>query len=432
MKSKSITLLMTAVALLLASCTINLPTDSVSDITSNTATGESSYDTSDTSNSTSSDNNTNTSSSDSSSTSEPPSVSERLFINEIRPISLGLASSADADGIATSNRVVVFSAKLLARLDAITTQRNYGNRYKLLFVDSTGYIYVKVDYTTYDKLKNSIGSTYEITGNPSYYAGAAEVTLKSYLAKVAITVDLSTISEDVNSIATIHNHIATLRLNNKGVAFDKLVSFNAKYIAKADSSLLLFTDGDNAIYVHGDSYIGNRFTLNASYRLTVAVTMFNFRPGVEYLAQELIADLGITLDIESAPHLTATDLYQYKYEVDKNASYPSYSSKFTSLYIFEGFANYYYKDGSINIVLEDTYKVNTYSTYQNAANAKAIFVKNEDSVSLFGDYEYSRSPYAAYISDEPIKIEVLFMPYLWNTNKYWQGYFLNETINIVE
>lgn len=328
--------------------------------------------------------------------------------------------------------MVEFTGKLLARLDAITTQRNYGNRYKLLFVDSTGYLYVKVDLTTYQKLENAIGNTYKVVGNPSIYVGQAEVVINSYQAATAINVDLASISEAMNDLSSVHSYASTLSLNSKGVAFGKLARVNAVYVAKVDNAVLLFRDANNAIYLHGDNYIGNRFTLGGSYRLTVAITMFNFRPGIEFVAQETTSPLEIESDISDYDSITATQLYTQKYEVDKNATYPNYSNKFVSLLRFEGYANYYLKDGSAYIVLEDTFKAEAYSTYQNAATAKAIFVKNADSVGLYGDYEYSQCPFSDYISDEPIKIEVAFMPYLWNTSKYWQGYFLTDTINIIE
>lgn len=436
MKSTSIKLLVILSALLLSSCTPNVPSDSSSDGSSDTSSDTSGDTVSDTSSITDSSTNTSaTSTSDSSSdnsTSEPNPNPEAKTISEIRALSLALASSADADGIATSTVAVEFTGKLLARLDAITTQRNYGNRYKLLFVDNTGYIYVKVDLTTYQKMENAIGNSYTIVGNPSIYVGQAEVVITSYKVATAVNVNLASISEEMDNLDAVHDYAATLRLNSKGVAFGKLARIEATYIGKADNSVLLFRDDANAIYLHGDNYVGNRFTLNNSYRLTVAITMFSFRPGIEFIAQESISPLEIDTSISDLPTITATNLYSQKYEVDKNATYPNYSNKFISLLRFEGYANYYLKDGSIYIVLEDTFKTTTYSTYQNAATAKAIFVKNDDSVGLYGDYEYSRCPFSEYISDTPIKIEVAFMPYLWNTSKYWQGYFLTDTINIVE
>lgn len=443
MKLKNIKLLPIALIILLTSCVTSGPTDSLDDSssesTSEIVSDSSSVTTidssSDSSENTASDTSSNTSgdsSSDSSSSSEVNPEPQQLSISQIRALSLALASSADANGNAVSSSLVEFTGKLLARLDAITTKRNYGNRYKLLFVDATGYIYVKVDSATYGKVEKNIGKSFVITGNPSLYAGAAEVTISSYVAASNISVNLASISESVPNIAAIHNHLTTLRLNNKGVAFDKLVRFEATYIAKADDSVLLFTDGANAIYVHGDSYIGNRFSLNSSYRLTVSTTMYNFRPNVELIEQEAITSQNIDLNAVEVPSLTASELYKYKYEVDKNASYPNYSSKFTSLFVYQGYANYYYKDGSRFIVLEDVFNPDVYLTYQNAATKKSIFVKNEDSTNLYGEYEYSLSPFAEYISDEPIKIEILFMPYLWNTNEYWQGYFLTNTIKTVE
>ena len=438
MKIKTFKLLTIALALLVSSCTVTeisdissdtSPIDTISD-TSNNTSGEISSDTSSDTSSNTSDSSSESSSSDSSSgTNTAP---EALSIEEIRVLSLALEGIANSKGVGTSTQVVEFTGKLLARLDAITTQKGYGNRYKLLFADQTGYIYVKADEITYDKVENGIGDTYRIVGNPSLYVGEAEVVLINYYSASAMDIDLSTLAEEVESLAEVHSYISSLRLNSKGVAFSKIIQFDAKYIGKAANAVLLFTDGENAIYLHGDSYIGNRFTLNASYRLFAAATMFNFRPGVEFLDRTSIDDLAINLDISELATITGNELYNYQYETDENATYPNYSSKFTTLMRFEGYVNYYFKNGEGNVVLTDAFRSDTYDTYQGAANAKTIFVNNDNCMDLYSDYDYSRCPFDEYFVIEPVKIEVVFMPYLWNTKKYWQGFFLIDTINVIE
>lgn len=438
MKIKTFKLLTIALALLVSSCTVpetsdsssdTSPVDTISD-TSNDSSDDTSSDTSGDTSSNTSDSSSDNSSSDSSSGTD--TTPEALSIEEIRVLSLACEAIADSDGVGTSTQVVEFTGKLLARLDAITTQRNYGNRYKLLFVDQTGYIYVKADKITYDKVESGINNTYRIVGNPSIYAGEAEVVLKNYYSATAIDVNLSTLAEEVESIAEVHSYISSLRLNVKGIAFSKIIQFEAKYIGKAANAVLLFTDGENAIYLHGDSYIGNRFTLNASYRLFAAATMFNFRPGVEFLDRTSIDDLAINLDISELATITGNELYNYQYETDENATYPNYSSKFTTLMRFEGYVNYYFKKRGGNVVLTDAFRSDTYDTYQGAASAKTIFVNNDNCTGLSSDYDYSRCPFDEYFVAEPVKIEVVFMPYLWNTNKYWQGFFLIDTINVIE
>ncbi len=424
MKLKNIKLLTIALTVLLSSCGTPSITDTSNDTDSDTTSESSPDTTTDTSAGTSSDISSDTSddtSSDSSSdgtTTEPDSLS----IEAIRVLSLACESFADDDGVGTSTQLVEFTGKLLARLDAITTQRNYGNRYKLLFVDSTGYIYVKVDLNTYNKVENSIGNSYRIVGFPSIYVGEAEVVLHSYSSITAIDVDLSLLSEEVANIKAIHDYAASLRLNSKGVAFSKLVTFNAVCLGSADNSVVLFADAENAIYLHGNRYIGSQFTNGASYRLTVVITMFNFRPGVEFIERSSIANMEIELSDET---ITGNELYNYSYEVDENDYYPNYSSKFTKLFVHIGYANYYYKDGNKYIVLEDNYNTNVYSTYQGARTAKTIFLKNEDCVGLYGDYEYEQCPFSEFISEEPIQIMTVFMPYMWNTLDYWQGYYLS-------
>lgn len=433
MKFKNITLLSLAAALLLSSCVTPNPSDtslnSSSNTNENTSTGinsDTSLDSSsDTSGSTSTGINSDTTSdatgdsSSNSSSSDSTPVLESQTIDEIRLLSLACETIANEVGVGISSEYVKFTGKLLARLDSATSKSAYGKQYKLLFVDSTGYIYVSSDYADYNKFGVGIGSSYQIIGNPSYYIGAAEVVLASYTSVGAINVNLSTIAENAPSIAAVHEHASSLSLNNKGVAFSKIVTFDAIYFGKADDSVLLFVDANNAIYVHGDRYIGNQFTLGNSYRLTAAITMFKFRPGVEFLEKVAIDNMEIEIEAET---LTATELYNYQYEVDKAPSYPNYSSKFTKLYTHIGYANYYYKDSDAYVVLEDAFNKNTYSTYQGARSAKALFLKNDNCIDLYFESDFNNCPFSQYKTAEPIQIMTIFMPYLWNDLDYWQGF----------
>lgn len=352
-----------------------------------------------------------------------------MSIAEIRVLSLACESLANEVGVGASTDLVEFTGKLLARLDSGTSKSQYGNQYKFLFADSTGYIYVNANLLTYYDMAAGIGEFYRIVGNPSIYIGEAEVVLKNYYTAPRTEIDLSTLAEEMDDISEIHQYASSLRLNNKGVAFSKIVTFEAAFLGKADNAVLLFCDGINAIYVHGDNYVGNRFTINSSYRLIAAVTMFNFRPGVEFIDRGP-ADNKFETEIEasSLPLISGNELYNYKYETDENSSYPNYSSKFTHLYRYEGYVSLYTKSGSDYIVLEDTYHENFYATYQNAAAAKTIFAKNIDCVDLYSDADFLRCPFNDYLGED-IKIQVVFVPYLWNTSNYWQGYFLTKTIS---
>ena len=94
--------------------------------------------------------------------------------------------------------------------------------------------------------------------------------------------------------------------------------------------------------------------------------------------------------------------------------------------------NYYFKNGEGNVVLTDAFRSDTYDTYQGAASAKTIFVNNDNCMDLYSDYDYSRCPFDEYFVAEPVKIEVVYMPYLWKSKKYWHGFFLIDTINVIE
>ena len=64
-------------------------------------------------------------------------------------------------------------------------------------------------------------------------------------------------------------------------------------------------------------------------------------------------------------------------------------------------------------------------------NAKALFFKNESMVNLSSEIGLSKNPlHEHYVSGN--KVSIVVAPYLWNTNKYWQVYALENSITIID
>ena len=125
--------------LLLSSCVTPNPSDTSLESSSNTSGDNSS----DTTGGTASDTTSDTSSGSSTSDSIPELESQTIA--EIRVLSLACETIANEVGVGISSEYVKFSGKLLARLDSATSKSAYGKQYKLLFADTTGYIYVSAD-----------------------------------------------------------------------------------------------------------------------------------------------------------------------------------------------------------------------------------------------------------------------------------------------
>ena len=237
------------------------------------------------------------------------------------------------------------------------------------------------------------------------------------------TITLNNDRFETKSLEEIYTEINKLKLNCKGVAFSKIIKTKVKCLAKdINNTNLYFGSGNKIINVHGSDKVTNKFNEGKSYMLVGALSMHNFRPGLEYVdAYSLEEEIEFnTNDLETKK---ASDFYKYTYETDEDATYPNYTKLFENPYIIEGYANSYIKDGKEYIVLEDTYNNNYYSTYQNARDAKTVFFVNEDYTKLTA----SNSKYCPMYEHLELgtKLEVVIFPYLWNTQKYPQVYCYN-------
>ena len=326
-------------------------------------------------------------------------------------------------GVYESNIEVSLNLKLLACLDAITTKAGYGNRYKILMTDGSDYIYLKVGEENYKYLKDYVKdqSVYFIKGNISLYNGEVELTVEDkpiYLKDENINVDYDLIAEQTD-LMNVYKELNNLKLNTKGIAFSKLVKVNVKCLAKdINNTNLYFGNGEYIINVHGHDKVTNSFQKDTSYTLIGAITMHNFRPGLEYVSHYNCDD--VEFNISDLKTMKASDFYNYKYEVDKYETYPNYTKLFEKPYVIEGYINSYVKDNKEYLVIDDVYKENYYSSYTAALNAKSVFLVNENYVGITDSNVKYCSLYEHLINGDKLKITVF--PYLWNTQKYFQVY----------
>lgn len=345
-------------------------------------------------------------------------------IREIKEESKKFIGLENEVGVYESDVSVSIKLKLLSVLDAITTKKGYGNRYKILMTDGKDYIYLKATDTIYEYLKNYVQQqdVYLVNGNISLYNGEVEITVNEkveYLENEKIEIDYSSLAEFL-TLEEIYQEISTLKLNCKGIAFSKIVKVEVKCLAKdINNTNLYFGNGDYIINVHGHNKVTNSFTVGSSYVLYGAIQMHNFRPGLEYVASSRY-DGNIEFSTESALNMPAKDFYKYSYEVDKKNTYPQYSSLFYHPYKITGYVNSYLKDNKEYIVFEDSFNENYYSTYQNAKSANAVFFVNENYVGLLGE-DINYCPLYDYLESGE-KVEITIFPYLWNTLKYPQVY----------
>jgi len=376
--------------------------------------------------STSSTSNESTSSNFSSSSSsfDNNNQNKQKTIKEIKETAKNYCGLVNSVGVYESNEKVELELSLIACLDAVTTKSGYGDRYKILMSDGIDYIYLKTNYDNYSYLKKYINDygVYKIKGNISLYNGEVEITVDekpTYLEEKSIDIQYDKLAEN-KSLEEVYQDLYSLKLNCKGIAFSKVVGVEVVCLAKDINNTNLYFGADGKIInLHGNDKVTNNFTVGSSYLLYGALNMHNFRPGLEYVYATKL-DNNVNFSLENIETMTASSFYNYKYETDKDASYPNYSKLFEKPYKITGYVNSYLKDNKEYIVFEDNYKDQYYSTYQNASSAKAIFFVNENYTGLTSS-NTQYCPIYEYI-DLGTKLEVVVFPYLWNTQKYPQVY----------
>lgn len=367
-------------------------------------------------------------SSESSSTSSSESSSSSseeikyLSIKEIKEIAKSYVGKENNVGVYESTFYVETELKLLAALDAITTKTGYGDRYKLLMTDGEDYIYIKVPAQSYDYVKDYVNNQdiYRIEGYISLYCGEVEITSSVkpvWLEGKTLEVNYSDFVNS-QSLQQIYTSIDNLTLNTKGIAFSNLVSVDVKCLAKdINNTNLYFGAGNYIINVHGHDKVTNKFVEGNSYNLIGALSMHNYRPGLEFVDSTSLEN-EVAIDFSNLTSLKCSDFYDYTYKVDEGETYPNYTHLFQHPIQVTGYLNLYVKDNKGYVVLEDNYKEEPYNTINNAKDAKTIMLVNEDyvkvsSITKLDIYDFLTTP---------AQVNAIVFPYLWNTSKYPQVY----------
>lgn len=347
----------------------------------------------------------------------------KLSVKEIKEIAKGFKGKENSVGVYESNIEADIDLTLIACLDAVTTKTGYGDRYKILMCDDNDYIYIKTSAENYQYLKQYVNdrSLYNIKGNISLYNNEVEITVSTKPTYLNTSKNINYDNfASLKTLSETYDELNDLKLNCKGISFSKIVKIHAKCLSKdINNTNMYFGNGDYIINVHGNDKVTNKFTKDNNYVLYAALSMHNFRPSLEYVYHTSLNDEDIIIDYSNLETKQASDFYKYTYEVDKDSSYPNYSSMFKHPYFVEGYFNLYIKSNKYYAVIESTYKDTYYSTYQNARSAKTLMIVNENYVGL-SDLKYL--PVLNEL-ENGTKIKAIVFPYLWNTNDYPQIYY---------
>ena len=368
---------------------------------------------------------------DSSTSESLPIVETLTSISKIREKAYSLKDQVNDNNVAYSETNCKIEGKLLGTYDAVTSKQNYGEQYKLLIANNEGYIYVKVDFDTYSFAKSKIGTSFEVKGKLSLYCDEPEIVLGGDLIEKEAPIDnVDTLFEQKNSILEVYDLIDNLTLNIKGCAFSSLVKFKAKLIAKMDDKVMLFYDGNNIIQGHNsDSKFFNGYTIGNTYEISGNIQMYHFKPSVECMKLNKV-EMEVPAIDKTKLEVIDSSMYNVQSKNESTTKLTDYTDMFKELKLFKGYVNTYDKGGNAYVVLDTNFSETYYDTYQEAANKKALFLKNDSCIKLYSDYDFINCPFYDYM-DDAYEIDVVCAPYLWNTSKYWQVYALEDTITLL-
>ena len=230
-------------------------------------------------------------------------------------------------GVYTSTVKAEITAQLLTLQDYTTTKEGYNGRYKAFVANETGFITVNIPYD-----KNMVDfkqdqQVYTFSGVVGLYNDEIEIDtgIIKPIRQVGVSLDY-----DYKEFATPETSIASLReslfkpefkVNVKGIGWKQAINrMDLEYVAKVDSAIALFSDGENVIEVHGHDKVNGGLTVGQTYTVYGRPGLFNFRPELEYIGF-VSKDQSVKLSFVNVPTITAADIYKYGFEIEKDTDY---------------------------------------------------------------------------------------------------------------
>lgn len=351
--------------------------------------------------------------SDSTSTSDSTSQSpviRTLTVAELRTEALAL-TGLDSTQSLISTEIVSVEGKYLAE--------NVDMWYRLmLLTDGGASINVRMPYGMTDILNPyKIGSCYKLTGYISMYYGRPELVYTAIEASsLNPTMDLSSIAP-VKTVSQAYEHVNSLKINNKGNAFDSLITVTGQFAGEVNTSVMMFTDGNLAFQVHGDSKVTNGRYVGETYTMVLAVNMYLNKPSFEFISGTRIS--GVTDLVLNNPTATTSADLRKKVITDLTV-YPK-------LYKFTGYVNAFVKDGT-NYYFGLVDKIGDRAYDASSAQPNLSLRLDNHSNEYGRDLDYCA--FVPYFIDD-IKFEVTFAVYMYNggnTIKTWQVFAFDNTL----
>ena len=347
-----------------------------------------------------------------------------------------LTNEANEAGYYKSEKIVEFYGKVLTIVDSVCTKKYYSesNRYKALVSDGDSLAYVAIDETMHKSMKDYAGasnSVYHFKAHlGKYYSSAELIAIEATWLNKTLAHDFSYDSLPLLNLSQVQEKIAALPISEKGFCYGETIRFQATYIDELVQEVLLFSDGNKTIELHGSNKISNSFSKGNRYEVVANLGLYQYKPSLEFVT--IAQRLEGKDKLPPSTSKTAVNQYSFTYQKDKKYHQSKYESEYYSTYEFTGYVNAFAKDRTYNFVLIDQYKESNFSTKETARVGKALFVNNETERNVVcGEKELSYSKlYEYYLENKRIK--VTYSPYLFHTESYWMVFCHFSTLSVID
>ena len=430
-------LVLTFLSLLLASC--SLPTTSEieqsshDDVSTSESLSETSQENETTnsseieSSSKSEDSSIETSSSQEESNSSEENKIQKASIEETKNSCLSFASKPNEVGLEIGNEYYEIEGLIISTFDFGKSTKEYNgtNPYKAIMTDGKDYLTIALTREHYLKVKDYIGkedTIYKVIGKTSRLNGKAELIVSEFEFLKDSTIKISKnqlfgLGIAANSIQDINNRLKNVPLNAAGNYDGRLSTLTLKYVTKIENEVLLFTDGNMYITLHGSSKLYNEFkNSTSSYQILFQENVYHYGQSLEYICS-ISSDQEIIIPPYKS-NITAEYLYTCNYVNGKSYHFGKYEEVKSNVYNFKGYVDYYLKNGLAYFTLTDKLPSNSSHTIASSASSKSLFVNNETESKLNTSSKQYSKLYDAYAEEK--EIELTIYPYNWNTQKYFQ------------
>lgn len=299
----------------------------------------------------------------------------------------------------------------------------------MLFVDETGYIYVRVNNWT-DYLKNRYYNCYyEVNGIISKINNNIElkyVNLKN-ITDTPSNFDYSSITENKQSLSEVEEEFNNITLNNKLNGVGKIVTFEGTIIATdrsdANQKVVVY-DGEKVLTIIDNKKICESNSIGNKYIFTGSLSVLHGSPAIWLLSSSYVSKTNLELNNYKE---VVPSYFKKWYYLSNNQNAPAYNEFFT-LFKVTGYVKYntdFTTKYDLGLVDDEN---GTLSDQNITRSIDGIFLMNN--LSLNKQNEINNSIFFEHLNK---KVTVYVTLHQFETNNHgWKVFPVDSTLSVIE